>query len=74
MSRVHKGRWTVRVPVDARDLIYVDARATTGPAFTFAGTWREMVALRTALAEALTMEKKQRRADARASSTGSVKP
>lgn len=61
MSKVHRGRWVVRLPEDRRDLIYVAAKDETrtggGSAFSFSGTRREMQALRTALAAALTMEK-----------------
>lgn len=57
LRRVHRGRWTVRVPADRRDLYFIDAKEEGAMAFTFAGTHRELVALRTALAAALSLPK-----------------
>lgn len=57
LRRVHRGRWTVRVPADRRDLFYVDCNEDGVKAFTFAATHRDLVALRTALATALTLPK-----------------
>jgi hypothetical protein len=64
MTRVHRGRWTVCAPTTKGDgdMYHVSAKDETakggGFAVEFTGTRRELVALRTALAAAITTPKR----------------